>query len=197
VLIDSYIDDHHCHNVRIDDVYGGYLAAKYLLDKGHRDIAFFSGLLRDSGVMDKRLKGYEQALKEYGLSMRDEYIFAEKIDLEHGSILARRLLESKPPVSAVAVMADVLALGAVKAFNGAGLDVPKDISLIGFDDLQIAGFIGSGLTTVRQDIGEKGKRAVELLVQNIQKPGLTKREDILPLSLVERGSVRDLNKEAP
>jgi len=94
VLIDSYCDDAHCHNIRIDDVYGSYLATGYLLDRGHRDIAFLSGRLRDNGVMEKRLTGYRQALEERGLPFKQVYVFEGSIDFTNGVTLARRLLAS-------------------------------------------------------------------------------------------------------
>ena len=68
VLIDSYCNDHYYHNIRIDDAYGSYLATHYLLENGHRDIAFFAGQLKENGVMKKRLLGYRQALQEFGIS---------------------------------------------------------------------------------------------------------------------------------
>ena len=68
VLIDSYCNDHYYHNVRIDDAYGSYLATRYVLENGHRDIAFFSGRIKENGVMKKRLAGYRDALLEYGVA---------------------------------------------------------------------------------------------------------------------------------
>jgi LacI family transcriptional regulator len=194
VLVDSYNDDTRCHNIRIDDVYGAYLALNYLLDRGHRDIAFFCGSLRDNGVMKKRLDGYRQALEERGIPYDEGKIIEGNIDFENGGKLARRLLEmkieAKLPVSAVFAAADILAIGAVKAFYDAGLRVPRDISIMGFDDLQISRYVCPGLTTVRQEISLKGKKAMELLVEQIRNPQLTKREEILPISIIERGSVR-------
>ncbi|MDR2536831.1 MAG: LacI family transcriptional regulator [Treponema sp.] len=197
VLIDSYCGDNHCHNIRIDDSYGSYLAASYLLNRGHRDIAFFSGQLRNNGVMHKRLEGFEQAMKEQGLPVRKATVFEGNIDLENGCILARRLLDAKLPVTAVLAAADILAIGAMKGLSEAGLRIPDDISIIGFDDLQIIGYLNPGLTTIRQEIALKGKKAVDILVQNIKTPDLTKREEVLPLSVVERDSVKTLSKEAP
>ncbi|MDR1468271.1 MAG: LacI family transcriptional regulator [Spirochaetaceae bacterium] len=193
VLVDSYSDDTRCHNIRIDDTDGAYLALHYLLDRGHRDIAFFCGSLRDNGVMKKRLDGYRRALEERGIPYDKEKIIEGNVDFENGIILARRLLEAKLPASAVFAAADILAIGAMKAFYDAGLRVPHDISIMGFDDIKFSRYICPGLTTVRQDISLKSKRAIELLVENIKNPHLTKREEILPVSIVERGSVRALS----
>ena len=70
--------------------------------------------------------------------------------------------------------------------------VPEDISLMGFDDLEVSQYLTPGLTTVRQQISTKGEKAVELLIRNLEEPELTKQELILPVTLVERGSVRRL-----
>ncbi|MDR2021073.1 MAG: LacI family transcriptional regulator [Treponema sp.] len=192
VLVDSYCGDNHCHNIRIDDIYGSYLAVSYLIDRGHRDIAFFCGRLQENGVMQKRLAGYRQALDEGRLPFNKKYVFEGNIDFDHGFKLARHFLRAKLPVSVVFAAADILAIGAMKFFYEAGLRIPEDISVIGFDDLQIAHYVSPGLTTVRQEIALKGKKAVELLVQNIKNPALTKREEVLPVSVIERGSVRTL-----
>jgi LacI family transcriptional regulator len=193
VLVDSYNDDPRCHNIRIDDVYGAYLALNYLLDQGHRDIAFFCGSLRDNGVMKKRLDGYRQALEERGIPYDEKKIIEGNIDFENGGKLARRLLEAKLAVSAVFAAADILAIGAIKAFCDAGLRVPQDLSIMGFDDLQISRYVCPGLTTVRQDISHKGRKAMELLLEHIRNPQLTRRDEILPISIIERGSVRALS----
>ncbi|MDR2499666.1 MAG: LacI family transcriptional regulator [Treponema sp.] len=192
VLVDSYCNESPHNAVRIDDHYGGYLAARFLLDRGHRNIAFFSGRQRDNGVMQKRFEGYRQALAEQGAPFRQEFVFSQNVDFDDGVMLARKLIGTHIPVSAVSAAADVLAIGAAKAFSDAGLRIPQDISIIGFDDLRITQYITPGLTTVRQEIALKGKKAVEMLIENIRQPASQKRTEILPLTVVERESVRTL-----
>ena len=195
VLIDSYCNDHYYHNVRIDDAYGSYLATKYILDCGHRAVAFFSGRIKENGVMKKRLAGYRDALAEYELPFREELVFEGNIDYKDGIASAQRLMDAGLPATAVVAAADILAIGAAKAFYERGVKVPDEISLMGFDDLEIAQYMTPGLTTVKQQISAKGEKAVELLIRNINEPELTKQELILPVSLVERGSVRKIKTE--
>ena len=192
VLIDSYCEDHYYHSVRIDDAYGSYLATSYLLRHGHRDIALFVGQVKENGVMKKRLVGYRQALDELGIAFREEYVFEGQTDYESGIVLARRMVEAGLPTTGIVAAADILAIGAIKGLNKMGLRVPEDYSIIGFDDLEIANYMTPGLTSIRQQISLKGKRAVELLLKHIADPALTKQEEILPLSLVERDSVRTI-----
>lgn len=192
VLIDSYCNDHYYNNIRIDDAYGSYMATKHVLDCGHRETVFFVGQLKENGVMKKRLAGYRQALEEYGLPYREENVFEGQIDYESGVRMAAKLAASTLPATAVVAAADILAIGAIKGFYDAGLRVPEDISIIGFDDLEISQYLAPGLTTVRQQISMKGQRAVELLLEHIADPSLSKQEEILPLKLIERGSVKKL-----
>lgn len=193
VLIDSYTNDHYYHNIRIDDAYGSYLATKHLLMNGHKNIAFFSGALKENGVMKKRLLGYQQALEEYNLCFNAQNVFEGQIDYENGMQMALRLIANKNNITAVVCAADILAIGAMKTFYNEGLSVPNDISIVGFDDLEISRYLNPGLTTIRQQISLKGQKAVELLLSHINNPQLTKQEEILPLQLIERGSVKKLS----
>ena len=193
VLIDSYCNDHYYHNIRIDDAYGSYLAARHLLEKGHRDIAFFAGQMKENGVMKKRLLGYQQALEEFHVPYQKEYVFEGQIDYQSGVELAGKLTEIAPGVTAIVAAADILAIGAVKGLYEAGKTVPGDYSVVGFDDLEISQYLTPGLTTVKQQISLKGQKAVDLLLKHIENPSLPKQEEILPLELVERGSVKKIN----
>ena len=196
VLIDSYCRDHYFHNIHIDDRYGSYLAVQHLISMGHRHLAFFCGQLKDDGVMQKRLAGYREGLEEAGIPYRREYIYEGTIDYESGVELAQRLIKKKQPVTGIVAAADVLAIGILKGLHGEGKDVPEDYSLVGFDDLKIARYVSPGLTTVRQDIPLKGKKAFEILLESIDDPELPKQEQILPLKLIERGSVRRLEESS-
>ena len=194
VLVDSYCNDHYYHNIRIDDAYGSYLATRHVLSKGHRNVAFFCGQLKENGVMKKRLIGYKDALREYQITFDYQYVFEGSIDYASGIDSAGRLLASRLPATAVVAAADILAIGAMKGFYEQGVRVPDDISVMGFDDLEISQYLTPGLTTVRQEISQKGEKAVRLLIDNINEPNLTKQEQILPIKLVERGSVKRIGE---
>ena len=194
VLIDSYCNDHYYHNIRIDDAYGSYLATKYLLDMGHTDVAFFVGQIKENGVMKKRLLGYRQALEEFDLPYRKDYVFEGQIDYESGIALAEKLLAAGLPTTGIVCAADILAIGTMKGLYEAGKRVPEDYSIVGFDDLEVSRYLTPGLTTVQQQISLKGQKAVELLLKHIEDPSLTKQEEVLPLTLIERGSVKKRTK---
>ncbi len=192
VLIDSYFDDYYFHSIKINDRYGGYIATKHLLEKGHRDIALFTGKLKDGGVVKHRYEGYADALMEFGLTPNPKLVFEEKVDFNAGLALAQRLCDSKNAATAVFCTADIMAIGAVKGFAARGVRVPDDISIIGFDDLELSQYITPGITTIHQDIALKGERAVEVLMNCIEGVTPGKQEEILPISLVERESVKQM-----
>ena len=193
VLIDSYCNDFYYHNVRIDDAYGSYLATKHLLENGHREIAFFSGQIKENGVMKKRLLGYQRALDEYSVPCRKNLVFEGQIDYQCGVLLSQQMINSNLPVTAIVAAADILAIGALKGFYEAGKKIPEDYSMIGFDDLEITQYLTPGLTTIKQPISLKGQKAVELLLKNIENPALSRQEEVLPIELIKRESVQRLN----
>ena len=190
VLVDSYCKYDWFHAIRIDDERSSWMATRYVLEAGHRKIALVSGLLHDSGVMQKRFKGYREALEEFGVPYREEYLFEETVDYDSGVAIARRIAREKTDVTAVVATADIFAIGLMKGFYEAGVRVPEDISVMGFDDLDISAYLTPGLTTVRQQISLKGERVVTLLVQNMENPSMPRVEEVLPVSLVERDSVK-------
>lgn len=190
VLVDSYFKDHYFHSIGINDQYGGYLATKYLLDMGHRDIAIFTGAIKEGGVVKKRYDGYLDALREYGIEPDPKKVFEGYMNYESGLINAQKLIDKGTKVTAVFCMADILAIGAINGFMKKGVKVPDDISIIGFDNLAIAEYIMPGLTTIQQNISAKGEEAVNMLFNSMNGDFQTKQEKILPISIVERESVR-------
>ena len=109
--------------------------------------------------MKKRLAGYRDALAEYELPFREELVFEGNIDYKDGIASAQRLMDAGLPATAVVAAADILAIGAAKAFYERGVKVPDEISLMGFDDLEIAQYMTPGLTTVKQQISAKGEKS--------------------------------------
>lgn len=95
VLIDSYCNDYYYHNIRIDNAYGSYLATRYILQNGHREIAFLVGRLQENGVMKKRLTGYQKALAEFGVPYQPDYVLEGQIDYESGVQHARRTVSAR------------------------------------------------------------------------------------------------------
>lgn len=191
VLIDSYINLPDVYNVGLEDRKGGYIATRYLLERGHRVIAFTSPSIRNDGVVEQRLLGYKQALSEFGVPFDPELIFEQKISIDEGIRLGY-LLSEKKKVTGIFSTADILAAGIITGLRKKGVRVPEDKSIIGFDDNYLCQSTYPTLTTVHQDAEEKGIMAIELMLAQLMGKPIRERKIILPVSLVERESVRAL-----
>lgn len=189
VLIDSYVDDHYFHSIRIDDRYAGYIATRHLIENGHRRIAFLSGALKEGGVMQQRLAGYADALREYGLPLDPALILEENVGFDAGRHLARCMCKLSD-VTAAFCAADIIAAGVIKELNEKERLIPERYSIVGVDNLNLASYSIPGLTTVGQNVYQKGATAVQLIIEAIADPCTGKQERVLPIKLIERESVK-------
>ena len=191
VLVDSYIDNDKVMNIGLEDVKGGYIASKYLIDKGHRNIVFASPIIKHNGVVEERFRGYRMALEEAGIPFENKNVYQQEINIVEGIELGHKL-STRTDVTAIFATADVLAAGIISGLNEKGKRVPDDFSVIGFDDLYISSLTAPRLTTIHQDVQEKGKIAAESLIRVIEGASNIIYNIILPVELVERHSVKDL-----
>lgn len=173
----------HCDGVRwimSDDYDGGYQSGSHLLRLGHTRIIHLTGFMHNQTYHD-RYNGFRSAMNEAGVNHSTDYNLDGEFTALGGYRAVRKALEREMEFTAVAAMSDEMALGAIAAINDAGLHVPSDISVIGFDDLPE---IGSNLTTIRQDIGAIGKATIELLQEALV--GDPVRHIKLPVHLIAR-----------
>ncbi len=173
-------------HVAIDDLLGGELATDHLLGKGHTRIAFVGDRLPAPfglSSSELRLRGHRAALERAGLQARLEYARLGGHDREEARELAAPLFALEEPPTAVFAASDMQAVGVIEAAGAAGLRVPEDVAVIGFDDIELAAVIG--LTTVRQPLRESGRRGAEVLLAAIEgappPPG-----ELEPLAVIER-----------
>lgn len=193
LLVDSYIDDDFYYKIGIDDEHGGYLATRYLIDAGHKDIGIVTGAIRHDGVEEKRFLGYKRALAEAGLNYSEDLVFHGHVDYDYGVEAGELIAEVKGKMTAVFVTADVVAAGVITGFHNREVNVPDEISVIGFDNIPIAKMIVPSLTTVNQNIYEKGVKSIEQLISVIEsKDSGSKDTVMMPLEVVERKSVKQL-----
>jgi len=192
-LIDSYVNDNYFYTVGVDDEMGGYLAVKYLIDCGHKNIALVTGTIRQDGVTEKRFLGYKKALKEAQLFYNPDYIYENAVNYNYGYEAGMLIAKQNSNITAIFATADMIALGLIKGLKEFGKTVPDDISVIGFDDINMARIYDPPLTTIRQEIFKKGLKAAELVVDAIEKNIKDeKKEILLPLCLVERKTVKKI-----
>ena len=191
VLLDSYIRNDKIFNVGLNDREGGFLATQYLIDKGHRNIVFASPAIQRHGVIEERLRGYKSALKKNNIPFIPDNVYQQEITLDEGIALGRKLGKRKD-ISAIFATADILASGIISGLNAAGRKVPEDISIIGFDDIFYSKVINPPLTTIRQDVQEKGAVAAGLMADYLEGKEQLPRSITMPIDLMERKSVRDI-----
>jgi len=191
VLIDSYVDDPSVCCVGLEDEQGGYLATRHLLEMGHRVIAFASPPIRSGGVIDRRLDGYRRALDEFDVPFDPQLVFTQEISVEEGKKLGRTLARL-PGISGIFASADILAAGIMAGLHESGVTVPQQKSIVGFDDLYLSQLTVPQLTTVHQDAHKKGVLATDMLIRQVRRESIEQKSVILPVCLVERGSVRRL-----
>lgn len=186
-------------SVNIDDRQAAYDMMRTVLDAGHRKIAIV-GLTQVEyetadtvGIQDKRLQGYREALREEGLDLDSTFItyFESDCSIEEGRHIADTIAMIRCRPTCVVTMSDIVAIGVWLRFSELGLDVPKDISIVGFDNIQESMYTKPPLTTVSQPSVEKGKHAARLLfsLMDGSEPVDGERHIVLPYHLIVRDSL--------
>jgi DNA-binding LacI/PurR family transcriptional regulator len=176
VLVDS--DDQPEHSsVVVDDEAGACSAAAHLVALGHQKILVIAvegpvlttGERGRTGVTERRLRGYRTALAAAGVGLPDERVVAGRASIDGGSAAFQDAWARGLRPTAVLAMSDAIAIGAMRAARGLGLRVPGDLSVVGFDDIDLAAHVDPPLTTVHQPIRQKGADAVRLLLAEVEQ----------------------------
>jgi LacI family transcriptional regulator len=175
-----------------DNAHGAGMAARHLAQLDYVRIATISGPANTPAAIDRR-EGFLCTLRSVGIETPTEYIQAGDWSESSGKQAMQRLLQVTPPPEAVFVASDSMAIGALKALRAAGLKVPEDIALVGFDDMPLAAAVEPPLTTVRQPIDQLGFLAASTLIDlletaPIETEGNGARHIVLPTELVVRAS---------
>jgi LacI family transcriptional regulator len=185
--VDLAISGEHVSYVASDNVGGSRIAVRHLHALGHTRIATIAGP-QDKKPGADRLLGFRAELQALGLQSGPGYEQTGDFYLESGEAAMRALLALPEPPTAVFAAADMMAIGAIRAVQAAGLRVPDDVAVVGFDDIQIAPLIDPPLTTIRQDKLGLGLAAARALVEQIENPEITPPVLTLPVELVVRAS---------
>jgi LacI family transcriptional regulator len=169
------------------NIKGAKLAVEHLYKLGHRKIAFVTGEMYETNAID-RLNGYKKTLEDFGLPFRKEWVINGKFSKDTAYESSKGLLNSKKIPTAIFCSDDYMAIGVIDRIKEAGLSVPEDISVIGFDDIELSSYIKPSLTTIRQPIHEIGKKSAELLLDLIECRKKTPIREILDVELIIRES---------
>jgi len=173
--------------VHLDNEAGGRMAAQHLLDRGHRRIAHIAGPLRFPDARD-RLQGYRDALEAAGVPYDDDLVVEGDFREGGGWAAMGRLLDRTPALDAVFVANDQMAAGAMRAARDRGLALPRDLSLVGYDDVLLAQYVSPALSTVRQPLFDMGRAAGDIAIALLEQRKVEVRTRFEP-ELVVRESV--------
>lgn len=178
------------HVVTTDDIRGGYMAGRYLLEKGHTDMAVIVELKRASGRL--RLEGFKQALADEGISLKEERIISAMSKIDEAQAAARKILSLKNRPTAVFAATDLIAAIFTNEARKAKVRIPDDLSIIGFDNTIYAEIADPGLTTIAQPTEELAHFAIDQLLKLIKDPTIPQQRIMLSPMLIERSSVKSL-----
>lgn len=193
VLVDSDVADVTADAVFVDHRLGGELAARHLLALGHREIACITGF-PTRACSRERLAGFEAVLREAGLALPGARVAESDFHADTGYRATLALLERDPTITAIFAVNDLAALGAIRACHDRGWSVPERVSVVGFDDIELADLISPRLSTIRQPIAQIGRLAIATLAARVGDPTRTIWRRVLPVELVVRESTAPLGR---
>ena len=189
-FIDFYPSIQYKHSsVLIDNIEGGIKATDHLINLGHKNIAFIGGDIKHPSIHD-RFDGYKRALQkagikfDYDLCITDE----EYTGKENGCNAAKKLLAKKKKITAIFACNDAMAIGTMQCLKSIGYKIPEDISLVGFDDVDIAKSLSPPLTTIRVPKEDLGIEALKMLHNRLKNSNAESKKKIVPVELIVRDS---------
>lgn len=177
-----------------EDEKGAFLAVEYLIKNGHKNIGLLSGSIWSGHIHNIRFEGYRAALEKYNIELKKEYLYETNVTYEGGKEAAQSISKKVGEITAIFCTTDIVALGLIKGLYEKSIYVPKDLSVIGFDNIKNSKYFIPELTTISQNIFERGVEAVNILMD--APNGLNNsinNEYVFPVELIERESVRKIN----
>ena len=193
VYVDYYPDKGDHAAVLIDNLNGGIIATQHLIDCGRRNIAFIGGDIQHPSIRDRFL-GYKTVLERNKIKYSDDrVIISDKtISQESGYFCAKKILKSKTTINAIFACNDAMAIGALQCFRENKIQVPNDISIVGFDDIQMDQMVDPPITTIHVSKEDMGSEAIRLISEILSSKVPKIRKILMPVTLVERQSTCSL-----
>ena len=180
--------------VGIDNLQASYSATEYLIKKGHTNIALMIGEENDFCVSGWRSKGYIKALREYDIEVNDDNLLIGDYDTKKAYEETLKFLKRRKDITAIFAISDFMAIGAARAVVDSGLVVGKDVSILGFDGMDISCYYNPGISTIKQPKKEMAEKSVEILFELLKGNGENKHI-LLDTELLERESSSCINKK--
>lgn len=174
--------------IECDNIQGGYLAGRELIEKGARNIAYVC-YNRELSTIRKRLQGFEMALKESGMEYNPDMGFSVKeVTMEEGRKATEHIIHEREGIDGIFYLSDMLAIGGLNYLQSRGIMVPEQIRLIGFDDITLCDAVHPGLTTIHQPVDVIGALAAQRILSMIEEEGIELKRERIPVELVVRGT---------
>jgi len=196
VVVMGYIPGSSLHSVDVDNLAAAEMAVSHLIDMGHSRIACITNATLPYTSASQRLDGYKSALHKAGIAYDPKLVREGDFDIQSGSRAMKSLLETTRDFTAVFVASDNVALGAYSALNEAGLSIPGDVSVVGFDDIPLASFVSPTLTSVAvpgQEIAVESYKLLTCLMRgDLPEP----RSVTIPTRFIPRQSSREIGRRA-
>ena len=175
--------------VGIKQIESAFIATKYLIERNHKNIGIILGIKEDIGLASERLQGYKEALIKSNIDIKEEFIEYGSYSTRGAYDAAQRLIAKNKNLDSIFCISDIMAVGATKALEDMGIKVGKDISIIGFDGMEISEFYNPSITTIAQPREEMAEHSIAVLLDIIKNKG-ENRHILLDTKIIERNSVK-------
>ncbi|WP_415312804.1 LacI family DNA-binding transcriptional regulator [Clostridium perfringens] len=176
-------------SIGIDNVLAAKASIQYLIDKGHRKIGILLGEKNDVGISGLRLEGYKKALEENNIPYSEENVFIGDYDYSGAYRVTKEIINNRKDITAIFSISDIMAVGAAKSVIDQGLQVGEDISIMGFDGMDISKYYNPGITTVKQPKKNMANNSIDLLLALLAKKEEHKHI-IFETKIIERESCK-------
>lgn len=185
VLVETSNKDNALPSVSIDNVSGAYEATKYLLDKGRKNIAFIGISKNEKNAWGMRFEGYEKALTEAGIEVKEELCFFKNLKIKTGKEGISELLSRGCKFDGIVCASDEIAMGAINGLRENNISVPKEVSVIGFNGIEMAKNFYPTITTIEQPMYDMGSVAMRMLIKLLNKQELDNPYFELPYTFID------------
>ncbi|MBU2996673.1 LacI family transcriptional regulator [Cellulophaga baltica] len=192
VLIDRFFENVEIPYVSTNDYSGAFDAIEHLIDNGHKNIACIQGVVGTSSNT-QRVEGYENALKKHNIPLDENFILGDDFNFENGYAQTKQIIKNlnKTNITAIFSTSNQITLGALKAMKEENINIPDDISIISFDEHNYSDLLYIPISTVTHFDDNLGKKAIELLFNQIDNKTSTQENILLPTHLTKRESVKN------
>lgn len=198
VVVDQKQSSDRFYYINTDNDMGAFLATEYLIKNGHRNICILLGGKSDTMVYNNRLDGYKNALSKYGIEYDEKNVIEIDVSYDGGIEAVEQILKINKEITGIFAISDVVAMGVIRGLYDRNINVPRDKSVIGFDNIRNSKYFIPQLTTINQFIPDKAETAVNIIMKinnkdvNFVRENLPGSEVTIPVHIVERESVRDI-----